>query len=459
MPLTELMYMGGDHPFLLDQGQVVPFTRFAEKAAGIYAWLETQPSQIAGLPNVYSLFAKDPFLLGASLLALWHFGASAILLPNDQPETVTQSLGVSVGFISDNSATKGSNILDLKQVKAAPQPVWGKLDPEQNAVSLFTSGSSGEPKEIKKKLKHINEEIKALETRFGPELHDSVVTSSVYAVHLYGLLFRLLWPLAAHRVFERETQLMPESFVASCKATPNQCFISGPAILKRFCDFPHFPSGLKPNLVFSSGGPLAPKTSDQWLDLFGKRPIEILGSTETGGIAEKHFTASTSFWQAFATVKIDQNKEKQLQVHSPFFAEPRDPFFIMGDAVEIIGDGQFQLKGRVDRTVKIEEKRINLVEMEQKLAAFSGIKQVVLLESTRIFPLKKRQSIVAVAQVNPELVATDELRRRLISELKAHLRAWYLPQVIPRYWRFLDVLPLGPAGKPDYVTICKNLAE
>ncbi len=458
MPLLTLLKKGGDHPFLLDQGRKIPFRVFSQKAADIYSWLEKRPKSL-NAKNIYSLHSRDPFLLGASLLALWHHGATAILLPNDQPETIKESCKQSLGLLSDNSkvATE-ANYLDLTQVEPSELPTWGELNPEQDALSLFTSGSSGEPKEIKKKLKHLNEEIKVLEARFGPELKDCLITSSVYGVHLYGLLFRLLWPLAVGRIFERETQLMPEALVESCTNHPNQCFISGPAVLKRFCGFPHFPAHCKPNLVFSSGGPLSAATSDQWLKLFGKRPIEILGSTETGGIAEKCFDQRTSFWKAFETVKIDQNKGGQLQVHSPFFANNSDPYFEMGDAVELIGTSQFQLLGRVDRIIKIEEKRINLVEMEQKLASFKGIKQVVLLESSRIFPSKKRQSIVAIAEVDPETIHSEELRKALIASLKTHLKAWYLPQVIPRYWRFLEALPLGPAGKPDYSAICKIIS-
>jgi acyl-coenzyme A synthetase/AMP-(fatty) acid ligase len=41
----------------------------------------------------------------------------------------------------------------------------------------------------------------------------------------------------------------------------------------------------------------------------------------------------------------------------------------MDDGIELMPDGRFRLLGRLDRVVKIEEKRLSLPEMEARLAA------------------------------------------------------------------------------------------
>jgi len=458
MPLLRLLQLGEKHPYLWDQGQEYDFSHFKQKVAQILGWLRHRPV------GRYAIWSQDPLLLGAGLFALWHHGSSGLLLPDGQAETIKQGVTASLGLLSDEPQSPLEKpFLNLHQIpstsESASEIKWQALDPEQPAVSLFTSGSTGQAKEIQKKLSHLNEEIKVLESRFGSEMNQTLVTSSVYGFHLYGLLFRLLWPLAVHRPFSRQTIFMPEDLEKSLQEHPRQCFISGPAILKRFCEFSWLKKQPSPRLVFSSGGPLACEVSNQWEAIFGQHPIEILGSTETGGIAEKSFKQNPPSWKIFDSVLIDRNEEGQLLVRSPFFGSMEDAPFVMGDRVQLIGPGEFRLLGRIDRIVKIEEKRVNLVEMEQHLQAHEEVESVVLLESQRVWPSKKRQSILAVLQLKNGGLEPGEAKKEMNQRMKQYLSAWYPALVLPRYWRYLGEIPLGPAGKPDYQALCRMLAE
>ena len=446
MPLLNLLKQGPQHPYLLDHDQEIGFDHFRQKVAGIYTWLLKQPV------GRYAIWVQDPVLLGAGLFALWQHGSSALLLPSGQEQILEQGLAVSVGLFSDEpQQNTGKPFLNLNQLQAAEEPVWKHLDPEQDAVTLFTSGSTGKPKEIQKKLKHLNEEIKVLEAQFGHKMKQKLVTSSVYGFHLYGLLFRLLWPLATQRLFSRQTIFMPEDLERNLERYPKQCFISGPAVLSRFCDYAWHKKQRANLLVFSSGGELTQEVSSRWANIFGYHPIGILGSTETGGVAQKSFQQERPLWQVFDSVKIGQNSKGQLVVDSPFFTTSDNSPFIMGDQIEVVSPTEFHLLGRIDRIIKIEEKRLNLVEMEQHLTRHNEVIQAVLLESKRVWPNRKRQSIIAVVQLKkPVDQMTSGQKSKITKKMKEHLKAWYPAVVLPRYWRFVKEIPPGPAGKPDF---------
>ena len=65
-------------------------------------------------------------------------------------------------------------------------------------VEFRTSGTTGEGQPVVKALRHLEDEIAALDERLGPALEgDTRIFATASHQHIYGLLFRLLWPLAS----------------------------------------------------------------------------------------------------------------------------------------------------------------------------------------------------------------------------------------------------------------------
>jgi acyl-coenzyme A synthetase/AMP-(fatty) acid ligase len=65
---------------------------------------------------------------------------------------------------------------------------------------LFTSGTTGEARRIEKAVRHLEDEVAVLEERFGVHLGaDARILATVAPQHLYGLQFRVLWPIASGR--------------------------------------------------------------------------------------------------------------------------------------------------------------------------------------------------------------------------------------------------------------------
>jgi len=78
--------------------------------------------------------------------------------------------------------------------------------------------------------------------------------------------------------------LFPESFLGvSCVESP-VCFVSSPALLKRFEAVSPLDADFRLAAVFSSGGVLDREVALRSGGLFGQSVLEVFGSTEFGGV-------------------------------------------------------------------------------------------------------------------------------------------------------------------------------
>ncbi len=88
-------------------------------------------------------------------------------------------------------------------------------------------------------------------------------------------------------------------------------------------------------------------------------------------------------------------------VASPFLPAPG--WHRTGDGAQLLPDGRFELRGRLDRIVKIEERRISLDELEQRLGELAEV------AAARVLPLPSgRQGLGAV--VVPSQAGWQRLR-------------------------------------------------
>jgi acyl-coenzyme A synthetase/AMP-(fatty) acid ligase len=80
-----------------------------------------------------------------------------------------------------------------------PGAALPRVDREAPLAVLFTSDTTGEARRIEKAVRHV-EEVAVLEEHFGAQLGaDTRILATVAPQHLYGLLFRVLWPIASGR--------------------------------------------------------------------------------------------------------------------------------------------------------------------------------------------------------------------------------------------------------------------
>ncbi len=293
---------------------------------------------------------------------------------------------------------------------------------EFGELLLFTSGSSGQPKAVRKRLQQLDAEVSVLEQTFAAHLPHCSVIATVSHQHIYGLLFKILWPLAASRPFLSDLVEYPETLSYYTALFPNLCLISSPAQLSRLPDaLEHERQLHTPSLIFSSGGPLSLEAAQGVKRCYGSLPIEVYGSTETGGIGYRRQQSSDTPWQAFAPMELSNDSDGALLLRSPYLED--DGQYRCEDKVRLLGEGQFCLEGRLDRIVKIEEKRLSLVQMETLLNAHPWVTQshLVLLENPRVqLGAAVELSTAGKAQLEAEgkLSINNALKAHLLSQFE-----------------------------------------
>ncbi|KHK63534.1 AMP-binding protein [Pseudomonas frederiksbergensis] len=389
--------------------------------------------QARGIRRV-AVHLDDAADLAIALLGAWRAGAR-VLLPADLQAQTRQRWSAEVDlWLTDLPGD--TQPADLRQAPLEP----AQLDLDQCWLTLCTSGSSGEPKRIEKTLRQLSNEIQALEQLWGADLGPvACMIGSVAAQHIYGLLFRVLWPLCAGRTFVRRQLAFPEDMQRASREHPAFAWIASPALLKRMGDNLDWPALGSVRRVFSSGGALPAEAARSLEQRLGQWPTEVFGSSETGGIAWRQ---GGNLWQPFAGVELSQDGDGALLIASPYL--PAGHVEHTADAARISPDGRFELLGRLDRIVKLEEKRISLPMLEQALAAHEWVSEA------RLGVVQESRASLGALLVLSEagLLALRNLGRRAVTQsLRQYLSGHCETLALPRRWRWLRQLPLNAQGK------------
>ncbi len=402
--------------------------------------LQSQPIQR------YALFTEDAYPFAVLLFALFHAGKEVWIPGNNRPGTALQLKQRDCQLIGDWDATRSFDYC-LESTECSGLSLL-PLDPAETKLVIFTSGSTGLPKPVVKQLQQFQLEIEILEKQWGKQLTHAAALATVSHQHIYGLLFRVLWPLSAGRCFHSDCYINPETLVKEAR-NASAYWVASPAHLKRLdCGSPwNGIAGLC--TVFSSGGALQHEVAQQILACSGQLVIEIYGSTESGGIAWRQ---QDSAWTLFGGMSVTQT-DNGWQLHSPYVLDPAG--LRLDDQISLQEDGRFILSGRLDRIVKIEEKRLSLTELELRLMTIPWVAETFTLMIT-----KHRDVVGAVIVLTEDGVQTLKTlgRKPLIKQLRETLYQYFDAVVLPRKWLFLERMLLTTEGKIEQ-PILKHLLD
>lgn len=319
-------------------------------------------------------------------------------------------------------------------------------------ITLFTSGSTGEAKAIKKYWYQLVNEIECLQRLFPQSQsinsqQQACVLSTVTHKHIYGLLFKLIWPVFTNKQIICETIEYPEQVEHYCQNFNNITFVSSPSYLARTSKQFSAQAIASISEVFCSGGALSANVANDFLTHSQQAITEIYGSTETGGIAWRQ-QSNNAQWQLFPDHQATLTQNGTLLLQSDFLAKGET--YKTDDRVKL--DGRFfSLQGRVDRIIKLHEKRLSLDEMERELNSLSKI------SACHCFILgtpKSKAMLVAVVELEKHCVVPENTvlentiqKKQLVSECKHALLSVFEPSLHPRKWRFVQQLPFNSQGK------------
>ncbi len=397
-------------------------------------------SEIEALPpSEWVLRFDDSFHFAVAFCAALAAGKTVLLPGNARPEAIASLANARRGCLYDGEPPARFDVA----LQPPPPNGAGSTDSlaigdaDSLRITLLTSGSTGQPKPVLKSLSNLLAEVTALEATWGDQLDGSRVVSTVSHQHIYGLLFRVLWPLCAGRPFDRHSLLFPEQVME--QASENAVLVASPAILKRM----DTGSSSAYRAIFSSGGALPPDAVARCARHLGCQPIEVFGSTETGGIAWRRTTAPEDPWTLFPGVRAEIGEDQALLVRSPYVATSE--WIATGDAARLLDDRRFAWLGRIDSIVKIEEKRVSLVEVEERLAELEWIREAAVVPLVSA----EKTTLLAALVLTPAGWAAREQhgpgRFRLL--IRRELRLRLEPAAVPRRYREVPALPANAQGK------------
>ncbi len=323
--------------------------------------------------HVLLISGGDRYAIAAALLGALERGHAVSLPPNLRRDSIlaVQQRPETVAVLHDTDAGIAIRLSTLLAEADSGYPLAAPFVPHAGVIAtVFTSGSTGPMLASKKTSAALLGEAHALARIFGIVPGDRIV-GTVPPVHIYGLLFTLLLPLVSGAAFARETPHHAEAIAHCIEQHGATLLVSVPVQIRALAALR---AGALAGLrrAISSTGPLPDPVAQAFRERHGLAVSEVLGSTETGGIARRERTAEPAgTWQPIEGVRISLVEGDRLAVESDYMNPELHPDlprpFVTADLVRLHADGSFTHLGRADGIVKIAGRRVSLQEVEDCL--------------------------------------------------------------------------------------------
>ena len=434
LPLSHLLTAGrpADYPVARGPAGRIPFSRLFRDVGHNAARIEAAGC-LRGAP-----VCRDSYWFLVGLLALLHNGAEVAIPPNAQPGTLQSFADQCDLFVVDIPAGMAKALV-LEPGTSASPPLR-PYDPAAVPLHFFTSGTTGTPKRVTRSAALLEREVELLRALWGDAPGAALVSSTVSHQHVYGMMFRLLWPVETGRPFSTATHEVWETLLDEIE--PGGVLVTSPAHLTRMAGIEPISPARAPALVLSAGAPLPAAAAAETARILGMAPTEMFGSTETGVCATRRTVPPDQLWRPLPGVRFGVTGEDLLKIDTP--AVGAGTWHETADIVDLLPDGTFRFRGRADRIVKIEGKRVSLAEVEQRLSRLRWVRQAaVTLAGDGAGRLAAAVVLAPAGQAKREALGDFRFGRFLRQELSRTQE----PAGRPRLWRFVDSLPHGAMGK------------
>jgi hypothetical protein len=344
-------------------------------AEAIAKLLPSSPAK-DGLRHEVLVACGDRYVFAACIVAAWSRGFAVALPPNVQKDTIERlskephvrallhDTGKSIGVDVRHVLNASSN--DARAIESIT------FAPDHHIATIFTSGSTSEPRASLKTAAHLLGEAAVHARTTFRNVHRVVAT--VPPIHIYGLLFGVLIPFARGAAFSRETPLHAPTVAATLRTNNADALVTVPAHLRAFESLDGHE--IEPKVaIFSSGAVLSKETREMLSHRFDVSVTDVLGSSETGGIATR--VSNDDVWRTLDGVRVTANDDGEMRLDSPFASVDRS-----ADRIAMIDATTFRHLGRADSVVKVASKRVDLEEMRNRLLELEGVSDAAIFAET-----------------------------------------------------------------------------
>ena len=417
---------------------------FLTDSAKMRAFISQNPA------DDWILHCEDYWYFLCTFTALLQCGKRILLTQNISEAFIDEVKKPGVEFLTDQNATGSASIQDIIEKSDLPDEQYirsvPQVDSDKTRILMFTSGSTGKPKAVPQRMTEFELDNAFIISKWAKEFTSRKLVTTVSQHHIYGFLFGSSLPFTLGVPFRRTRITFPEEFEKLYDT--EYMIIATPAFLKRTVEIEE-KLPLKNPFIFTSGGACSAELASSTEKVFGFCPLEVYGSTETSGIAYRQQNKDDLKFTPFDNAKIWLGDDDCLRIVSPYIKDPQG--FATADLAEIFDDGRFILKGRSDSIVKIEEKRISMTEVENR------IMQTGLVSDVKVVALQNdvRQYLAAAVVLNDKGKKQFENTEKYLVNRYFHdfLMQYFENVVLPKKWRFLDALPVDAQGKKHKLEI------
>jgi acyl-coenzyme A synthetase/AMP-(fatty) acid ligase len=399
-----------------------------------------------------------------ALLACWRIGAVALpcteqLRPDDlrkrieiaRPRLVVADERDAESVRESGFAGELLTIPDAAIYGASPAPA-ADLEPDEPALIVFTSGTSGEPKAIRHGQRNLPGQRLQAEHWFGARAGELAWCTAASG-----------WSKSARNVFvapwlcgatallhdarfdpaERLDVIEREGVNVLCMAPTEYRAIAKRTELRRLPSLRH---------AVAAGEPLNPEIVERWEREVGVAIHDGYGQTETGALTGMPLGEPVrpgAMGRPLPGIRawIDEPDEAgvgELCVDPAtvptFFVDGPDGVWRTGDRVREDADGYLWFEGRTDDVIISAGYRIGPFEVESALVSHPAVAEAAAVSA----PDDERGAVVrAVVVLRDGRSGSDALAR----QLQNHVKGLTAPYKYPRIVEFADALPKTPSGK------------
>jgi acyl-coenzyme A synthetase/AMP-(fatty) acid ligase len=347
-----------------------------------------------------------------------------------------------------------ARVLDEDLPQETPAAVE-EMDPEDPALIVFTSGTTGEPRGVVHAYRYLPGQQVQAEHWFGSRKGDLAwcTTATGWSKSARNV-FLAPWVTGAAAVIH-DGRFDPAERLDFAEALGVNVLCQAPTEYRMLAKR----TALRPlpalRRMVSAGEPLDPETIAAFREATGLEPADGYGQTETGQVTANLVGEPVRIGSMGKPLPGMETRivEGELQLRaasSPtFFSRYLDgerfegEWWMTGDLVREDQDGYLWFEGRGDDIILSSGYRIGPTEVESALLSHPAVADVAAVAA----PDSERGSVVRAIVVLREEPGGDAPGDELVRELQEHCKRETAPYKFPRIVEFVAELPKTSSGK------------
>lgn len=357
----------------------------------------------------------------------------------------------------------GTGTNAIEELLKSPLGQLPKLGPDDMALYMFSSGSTGIPKVVPHTYGELTVELRRPDAPKRYE-HDDILINMLPGNHIGGFMTSIgmaNWGASTTYWSDPQPLMLSKGRFAHAIADNKITQMIGvPFMYDALASVTDELDYSRVRRFLAGAVPMRKETFDRFEKRFGRRLRQAYGSTECGGISSNEAPEPEIIWDSVGTLMPGVTMElapaenpfgpecgeivvQSEQITKGYLDAPetnkltlRDGKFYTGDLGMLV-DGQLYVKGRTKLLIEVAGHKVDPFEVEEVLAQHPSVAEAVVVGVPD--PRTGEQRIKAVV-----VKSAEEDADTLIRFCRERLASQKVPAVV----EFRDEIPKSAAGKP-----------